>query len=57
MSQSTPRWRRPYYAALFVSGLAMMMWSALMDPNHIAFIAGLLCGGGAVAFDREVKYD
>lgn len=51
-----PHSYRRYYAALFCAGICVAAWSALMDPNPIAFIAGLLVGGGATAFDREVKY-
>ena len=50
-----PHSYRCYYAVWFVVGCMVGLWSALMDPNPIAFIAGLLIGGGAVAFDRTKR--
>jgi len=46
---------RRYYAVMFLFGCGLALWSALMDHNPIAFFAGLFCGGGAVAFDRETR--
>lgn len=53
--RSTPR-RRQYFF-LFVGGCVLALVSALFDPNPLAFIAGMLLGGGTVAFDRETKHE
>lgn len=44
---------RTIYAAASIVGAGIAVWSAIMDPNLTAFTAGLLLGGGMVAWDRE----
>lgn len=49
-SSTTPR--RRYYFLVLLLGVTLMVTSAVIDPNPLAFFAGMFVGGAIVAYDR-----
>ena len=44
-----------WYVLGVVIGAGLAVWSAFSDFNFIAYLSGLLLGGGAVALNREIR--